>query len=749
MLIVLALVMTLLPMGVYAETQNPLWDVEKGKWYYKDVHEVYARGMIKGKEDLGQLSFKPNDSVSQYEALIMVMRYLGLEQNVQQLSAEEIERRLGLLSLTPVDIPNWARAYVASAITLGYIKSKNDALNITANRGWIAQLLVRVLEKEPLAQSDAMRGNTGFADDSSIPLNLKGYVNTVHGLGLMKGQTEYGQTKFNVTGSTTRAEMASILLRLDEHRTISNNYSKTVVIKQISGSTIEFQNEDGIFETLELDNPIVFVYGNKMSVIDLNAYDKAKIAVLNNKVVFVDVNGKGTLIDYGVSGTIEKIDTELSMIWLVTESGEKKTLIYDDSLVVKDSNQQALDLTYLEIGHKVKVVLENDGQKVREIVIQTVVQMPEPETPSVAETVVGTFLTLDEARKWITIQRDDGLYDTYEYDENTKVIYKDARFPWVTDLKRGDRIRLTLQYKVVSIEVVQLAQEQQALSGTLLDVNLVDSYITYRYEGQLKIASVSPNVVIRIPGVTSPKLTSLKKGDELLLEIQNGVVTKIDVQARTYITELRGRFISADVANKIITYRAENGKLTALDLADDVVVQIDGQVKTLANLTKDMRIVLEVENDKVTKIIFDNVRSGEIKSIDKLTRKIVVVDDDGIETTYKLTANANLKIELFNVLDTQATLDSLKVGQKIQFYLNTQDEINRIQVYHEDVYTVTNASTLAKFVALLKNGKIKVVFFNENIELVIQGEKEPTWEQLIGKTATFTFLGTELLKVER
>lgn len=741
LLLTIALVFTMLPAMVSADSSNPLWDVEQGKWYYKDIHEVYARGMIQGVEEYGKVSFKPNDPVTQIQGLIMVLRYLDLEGNVKNLSASDVSTRLSQIGIDESQVPSWARAHVAYAISLGYVKSKNDALDIKASRAWISQLLVRVLEKEAQALSPQMTGQTSFADDSAIPSNLKGYVNTVVSLELMKGSAENGALKFNPAGTTTRAEMATILKRLDNHRTVPSNYSKEVVIKELTETGIEFQNEDGRFETLKMKNPMIFQYNEKRMLRDLNKYDKARIAVRNNEIVFIDVTGKGELKENVVFGKFEKMDTSLKLIWVIADGESIDPLRYSDPLVIKDEQNRTLDLTELKKGKEVKVYV-GDNQMVREIIIPSAIDTST--TPTATESVVGTFLSIDEGNHWITVEIDTGAVKTYTYDSQTYVKHQEARFPKVSDLRKGDRVRLYLSTTVTQIEVLALAEDNVSLSGTIVSLSEKLSTITVKLDSHVEAYLISPQVMISIDGAINPTLAQLKEGHNVKLELSNRQVTKITVVGDSYLQEVKGRFIGVDPRTGILNFRAENGELVAKELGDKPYIEMEGYSRSLTDLQKDMRVILTLKDNKVTQIVLDNKRQGVIKSINTTTRKVVVAHED---KDLEYTMLAGVPVDLFGVASAKMT--DLAVGHEIQFYLNTDDEIKSIVVSQTLDYMVISIDTTKKTLNVIRNAVPSVLSYNDKVQLVIPGKTNPTWAELKAQPIRATFFGKQLNRVEK
>ncbi len=739
LLLTMALVITMFPVMMSADSNDPLWDVEVGKWYYKDIHEVFARGMITGVEEYGKVSFKPNDPVTQIQAVAMVLRYLDLENNAKNLAAADVSNRLSLIGVDEAKVPSWAKAHIAYAITLGYIKSKNDALDIKASRAWISQLLVRVLEKEAQALSPQMMVQTSFADDRDIPSHVKGYVNTVVSLEIIKGSLENGALKFNPNGSTTRAEMATILKRLDNHRTVPSNYSKTVVIKNLTETGIEFQNEDARFETLNMNNPTVFKYNQKQALRDINTQDEARIAIRNNEIVFVDVTGKGVLKENVVFGKLDDINQVKKVLWVNLEDGTTKTYDYTESLIVRNEQGITLGMNELQKGKEVQITLATDQQTVTGVVVAGTTSPSQPQDPTITHRVEGAFFVLDEGKRRITIRFDNGSYENFTYDEVTYVTGGKR----VSDLKEGDRVLLNhVNNKVTVIEFLNPVQDNTTLKGVIESFNEKTYSITVQLADEKKVFDVSTTVVVNIDGVINATFANLKNGYKVNFDVHNGLVTKIVVEGDSYSKEVTGRFDSFTKTG-ILTFKTDTD-IIAKKMADDVYVEMEGVKRTLADLQERMRVIVTLTDDVVTKIVLDNKRQGVIKSINTTTRKVVVTQD-GKDTEY--TMLAGLPVDLFGVASPKMT--DLAVGHEIQFYLNINDELKSIIVSQTLNYTVISVDTTKKTLNVIRNAVPTALGYNDKVELVIPGKTNPTWSELKAAQIQATFFGKQLIKVEK
>jgi len=101
---------------------NPTFqDVPAGYWGYQAVETAAANDLISGYNG----RFYPDQTVTHQEMTVMQVKAAGLESDVEQLSATDIDN---LLTLSDKDqISGWAAPYVAEAVKVGLVKGLGGA----------------------------------------------------------------------------------------------------------------------------------------------------------------------------------------------------------------------------------------------------------------------------------------------------------------------------------------------------------------------------------------------------------------------------------------------------------------------------------------------------------------------------------------------------------------------------------------------------------------------------------------------
>ncbi len=178
-------------------------DVE-GHWAGQAIARMAAKGVVQGVRRADGDYFEPGRPVTRYEAVVMVVRSLGLEDEAR--ARAESGESGGVASA-----PAWARGHLAVAGERGIVTAAERAAfrgQDGAQRMQVAGWLVRALGLE----AEARRATAApFADLQLVGPEWRGYVAVAADTGLMVGDGR----RFRPFDTVTRAELAVLLTRVD------------------------------------------------------------------------------------------------------------------------------------------------------------------------------------------------------------------------------------------------------------------------------------------------------------------------------------------------------------------------------------------------------------------------------------------------------------------------------------------------------------------------------------------------------
>ncbi len=312
----------------------------KGHWAEKIVVQMNAKGFIKGYQNL---TFKPSSVVSQLEAVVMIVRALGLEETAQDTVLSGPVKRAK-------QIPSWAAGYVQVAYDKG-ILTKEDVTsfkpNQAAKRIEVALMIARALDLNQKFVDKSVK----FLDSNDIPVNLSGVVIIIVDTGIMKGTPG---NYFLPNKPITRAEMAVLLDRIDG--TVIENEKKEVSgkITSIDDNSITVAKSDKSKEKEYdfSDDVTVYLNGKTADLEDLEEGFYVKI-VLNGEgeVTYIEAE---EVDEESYQGEITQIVLGTKSKLTIEDGDEENTFKINDSTEIKLDGKEIF-LTDLELGWNVTI----------------------------------------------------------------------------------------------------------------------------------------------------------------------------------------------------------------------------------------------------------------------------------------------------------------------------------------------------------------------------------------------------------
>ena len=179
---------------VMEDPEFPLLTDIPHHWGWEYILRMASLGVVSGYPDQ---TFRPDRDVTRAEFAKMVVESAGFD----------IPSNTYLPFDDVADIPQWARPYVAAAYRAGVIRGYPDNTfrpHVNISRAEMAAMLVRATQADLVTDEEAH-----FPDE--VPEWALDYINTVGGLGLMRG---FPDGTFRADAFTTRAESCTVLWRM-------------------------------------------------------------------------------------------------------------------------------------------------------------------------------------------------------------------------------------------------------------------------------------------------------------------------------------------------------------------------------------------------------------------------------------------------------------------------------------------------------------------------------------------------------
>lgn len=253
-------------------------DIQNLTWAVKAIEKMYAKGFIKG---VGNKKFDPSKPVTHLEALVMILRAMGYEEDANKITELPKEYKGPKLS--------WGKSFITLAYQKGiltYDELKKFNPNEKAKRYEIAKYLVRALGFEKQAQENIDKV-LNYKDWDKIPKNVRGYMYVAVQKGLIKGDGK----KLKPNDPVKRVEMAVLLERLDERiQNDLNGRDVVATVYAIDNNTITVK-VNGVLKTFNILKNAPVYNGNEYVGIDYlkTGYQIRLILDSKNNIIFVEV----------------------------------------------------------------------------------------------------------------------------------------------------------------------------------------------------------------------------------------------------------------------------------------------------------------------------------------------------------------------------------------------------------------------------------------------------------------------------
>lgn len=711
-------------------------DVQSGFWAEKHIYKLAAEGILLG--DAGK--FRPGDNVTQQEAITIAIRFMNLDSQLGNGAGAPADLKVG----------NYFKPYLELALSKNLI-DKNEELASTkegeawgekkASREWVAKLLVRALGKDAEAKASATLP-TGFADQTSISANARGYVNVAVQLKLTNGVEG---NRFDPLGKVTRAQIATFFSRGSEY--VNPGYANVYegIVTELTDSKLTLYT-NGQLKSFTLDNRSVYFTKDsetRTTRSALKLYTKVLAVDKVGSAAYVEVTDPNQQLERS-EGTLLRVLGNNQLLLLVNNN--PLTLTYDSNTTFVDQYGNSIKVSDLTPESTVVVQRETFTPDKKPVIIQL---------QSVANiSGNGTVSKIDLTGKNVTIKLANGNEETFKYNDKTILLYQNQVLSQMGEVKEGASVTFEVKDGVLSSLVVTQATER-TVTGTLLDL-VGDTLLSYTNAGgRDEIKRLAKNVTVEINGIADASLDDLitdeKGGDKVELTLNpDDEVTKIVVTGRQ-----SEKLESATVIN----YDAKTKALTVLDAAEKpYVFVIDEKTKYSYNttnptlsgleslLSKGRKVDLTVVGSRAVNVDVTYKYEGTYVSANTSAKKITILQNNGktVEVPYQGTTPT---ISIYG--KANASLADLKAGDPVTAMLTAnQDALQTLAVKSTIQFEVVSVNTANSRIRATANGVTSEFYVDQAVLLGENGGAIKVSDLKAGQTINVTFNGQSAISLQ-
>lgn len=299
MLLVLCMIVSILPTGVFAANSSNYKDVNQKNWYIPYVNYVLEEGLMTG---ISSNTFAPNGVVTRAQYVQVLFALSGKPTGAERSAFTDLKPNAWY-----VDAVNWA----ASAGVTGGITATTFGPERPVTREQAATFFRAYMEK--IAEDDVSESGelNDYPDASTVSKFAIASMKWATGVELVSGVKKNNQVYLSPKESMTRAQLATMLMRFDEMISVIGSIgfnfrgeNNDVLLGQ--ANTIRFYADVESDESQEL--LIVDEDGKKWLTMNDEGIGADKAAgdhvytascsyhgsKVDNKPVYLEVNGKRT-----------------------------------------------------------------------------------------------------------------------------------------------------------------------------------------------------------------------------------------------------------------------------------------------------------------------------------------------------------------------------------------------------------------------------------------------------------------------
>lgn len=570
----------IVPTMSVANSEQIFSDLPSTHWAHKFITKMNIREVVNGYTDN---TFKPNQGINQLEAISMIVRFLGYEDEANSAKGLEVSEDNELYVYIQ-NVPDWAKGNVLVAARLGLISTASAAgFNPTeeATRAWLAKLLITAIQKHGTISVSS--SGLSFNDSNSIPSWARDEVNLATSLNIITG---YPDGTFKPERTVTRAEMTALLYKSEEY--INSSYLKNVVkgsieVKQDDALIINVGKNE-LIKVLLNDTAVIYQGDQRIDYSKLRTTDNVSIVTNNNNVIlYLDLIDTSERRTNEIEGRVYLLDVNNQLLTL--EDDNKTFLSYkltSNTVVIKNNSQ--ISIGQLNNYDKVKVLIEENEIKQIEVV------------DAYQQQKVAEIISLNSKEQVVTVKHTDNTFEVISVKNSVKLLDKQGGIITFEQLSTGEVVNINYhQDKVDSIQIPLNQVSDYTIS------KLSNRYVTVVRNGKTEEIDFDAAIKVSIKGYAEPSTSDLQIGDRIKVNIKNEKIVELEVlnrERKAYILDGKDTSASAlrvkDIQTEQLSYISYDNNVK--------IYHNNASQTTLSNLYSTDRIYVNIQDGKVIRI---------------------------------------------------------------------------------------------------------------------------------------------------
>lgn len=640
---------------------TPFVDVPAGLYAEKHIYRLSLQQIVKGYEnkETGTFTFQYNNTISQQEAVIMAIRFAGLESKLNTTDVIVFDENF--------DVKSDYKPYVELAFEEGLLDRELEyqlaAADTTtewgtkaASREWVTKLVIKALGAESKAQEMASIA-TSFADNSNIDSKYLGYVNAAVDLGLIKGLTA---TTFGPTSPINRASFTTILSRAQKDFPLEVSGQHYGIVTAIGEDSVTLY-ENGKETTYSTDASTGYYETDNDFAIDrskLVLYGEAALFAINGTAKFVEAQGNEIFVET-INTEVGRVNTtdKTIYVWIDNKPVEIK---YDDTVKFVDSSGKTISVSDLKEKDQISILRGTFSESQLPISITLVTSANQ------SSTYTGKLYSVDS--RTITISTDKG-YVTKSLAKGYTISIPSIGNAAIKDLVADvDSVTLSANSndEITSI-VVSERNMKTMLQPSIVNFDESKKLITVLNNDGNKAEALFLSDGTRY--LMDGKLVTYDVVKSILPSWQNVIVRYSDQGEKNtviyydLVSEYTGEVVSINTADREVSFKVEDGSILKMDYFNANVQSLTETSKSYSAVKPGvtMTFALSANENEISTFLLHEKKTLTVSSVSATVKEIGFKDDKNNSYSV-LIEEADVKLANGNA----ATIEDIKSGFKAE-----------------------------------------------------------------------------------
>ena len=558
------------------------------QWAKPYIDEMANLGYIKGYEDG---TFKPNKTISKAEALVLLSRMIGVNDDEYAKTAEyALNKYKSTIEKYSAEYENEVafllyRGILKESELSSYISVSNRS--VALKRYEAAILLTKILGDEEEVLDNAFVSSS-YADTLEIPDSARAYVEYVKEKGIMQGMgsTAAGDI-FSPNTGVTRSQMAKMLCSLIDVLEKSSDLGTIVSINNAEEKiTVSINGYDMVVEVPETAK--IKIDGADESFGGLHNGMEVRISYLNGKVSLIENVAvvKDTTLKGVVASVKEASGSQVAATITIADSEDtSKKQTYSVSKSVKVIIGGAVDsFSKLKVNNYVEITVK-DGE------------VCEVEVIDKTQTVTGTLKKVDISNgETVLIIEHNSNEESYPVSSSSASVSRNSLDARISELVTGDSVVLRLTYgKVTKITAESSTQNstgvinyiKHSVEGTTVGISLNGKVTEYK---------VNKSATVLIDS-DDGDVYDLRPGSDIKIKLESSEIVKLETSTSISSSQISGTVKSVNATYGLIIIETGGKEYNVFTNSNTKIIDsATGDGMKIKNLEKNSKVSITGSN---------------------------------------------------------------------------------------------------------------------------------------------------------